>query len=213
MSVGERIKAARLHSGLSVDEIAKKINKDRSTVYRYESQEIEELPITILEPLANALGTTVSYLMGWDDKLKAPTITDDFVVFPVIGELAAGYEHIALENWGGETIEIPSRYLRGHKKDDFIVLKVKGDSMYPMYQNDDVVLVLKQDTMNHSGEIGAVIYEDENATLKKIEYVEGEDWMKLVPLNPEYMPKTITGENLEHCRVIGIPKLLIREIS
>ena len=41
----------------------------------------------------------------------------------------------------------------------------------------------------------------------------GEDWLKLVPINPEYPPKTIEGEELDHCRVIGIPKLLIREIN
>ena len=51
------------------------------------------------------------------------------------------------------------------------------------------------------------------ATLKKVEYVLGEDWMKLIPINPEYQPKTIEGADLELCRVLGIPKLLIREIN
>ena len=211
MFVGERIKTARIKAGMSVDELAKKIGKDRSTVYRYESRDIEELPVTIIEPIAEALGTSVSYLMGWDDKLNSPTVTEDIVVFPVIGEVAAGYEHIALEDWSGDTIEIPSRYLRGHEKEDFIVLRVKGDSMYPIYHDGDSVLIYKQSTINNNGDVCAVIYEDEYATLKKVEYKPGRE-MKLIPINPEYMPKTIEKEQLDHCHIIGIPKLLIREL-
>lgn len=69
MSIGKRIKELRKKLGLSVDEIAEKLGKNRATIYRYESDEIENLPITIIEPLAEILGTTPSYLMGWDDEL------------------------------------------------------------------------------------------------------------------------------------------------
>jgi len=68
MSIGERIKARRLELGLSVDEVAKRLNRDRATVYRYESNEIENLPISILEPLAEILQTSPAYLMGWEKK-------------------------------------------------------------------------------------------------------------------------------------------------
>ena len=67
--------------------------------------------------------------------------------------------------------------------------------------------------MNHSGQIGVVIYDDDKATLKRIEYVFGEDWMKLIPLNPQFPPIMIRNEALEHCRVLGIPKMLIRDIE
>lgn len=40
MTIGEIIKTRRNELGLSVDEVAKKIGKDRSTVYRYESNDI-----------------------------------------------------------------------------------------------------------------------------------------------------------------------------
>lgn len=66
MSVGKRIKDRRQYLGMTVDELAKKLNKNRATVYRYESAEIENLPLTILEPLAKALDVTPSYLMGWE---------------------------------------------------------------------------------------------------------------------------------------------------
>lgn len=216
MTVGERVKQARLKAGLSADELAAKIGKDRSTVYRYESNEIEKLPTSIIEPLSRALGVPPSYLMGWEgreDKLTPPSITDDVVVFPVIGSVAAGYDEIAIEDWSGEKVEIPHSYLRGGKPEDFFVLSVKGDSMYPMYHEGDTVLIRKQPSLDKSGDIGAIMYEGECATLKKIEYVPGEDWLTLVPINPEYKPKTISGADLEQCRVLGVPWLLIRELN
>lgn len=78
MDVGKRIRERRKELNLSVDELAKKLNKNRTTVYRYEKGDIENLPIDILGPLAKALNTTPAYLMGWDDKPTSAidTITD-----------------------------------------------------------------------------------------------------------------------------------------
>ena len=145
--------------------------------------------------------------------LPAPNITEEYTTFPVIGEVAAGYEAVAVEDWEGELIDVPDKYLLGHNKTDFFVLKVKGDSMYPQYQDGDKVLILKQSTMDYSGQIGVVIYGDDMGTLKRVEYAQGEDWMKLVPINPNHPIMRIENEDLEHCRVLGVPRLLLREIK
>ena len=68
MTKGERTKARREALGLSVGELAERLNKNRATIYRYESGEIEDMPITVLEPLAKALNTTPAYIMGWEDE-------------------------------------------------------------------------------------------------------------------------------------------------
>ena len=65
-NIGERIKNRRKMLGLSVDELAETIGKNRATIYRYESNEIENMSITILGPLAKALHTTPAELCGWD---------------------------------------------------------------------------------------------------------------------------------------------------
>lgn len=67
-TIGQRIKQRRKELNLSVDEVAERLGKNRATVYRYESNDIENLPTTILEPLANVLNTTPAYLMGWEDE-------------------------------------------------------------------------------------------------------------------------------------------------
>lgn len=78
MNIGERIKQRRIALGLSVDEIAKQIGKNRATIYRYESSEIENLPTSVLEPLAKALHTTPAILMGWEQPLKIILLNDDY---------------------------------------------------------------------------------------------------------------------------------------
>ena len=167
-----------------------------------------------IERLANYFRILKSELLEEHDKKDfSPNITEDYTTFPVIGEVAAGYDHIAVEDWDGDTVDIPNSFLKGHRKDEFFVLRVKGDSMYPEYQDGDKVLILKQPSLNYSGQVGVVIYDGEIGTLKRVEYVQGEDWMRLVPINPSFPPLRIEGFALEQCKVLGIPKLLIREIE
>ena len=165
---------------------------------------------------AKAYGVSVDYLVGRTEnkaRLDAPKLTDNFVTFQIIGEVAAHYGSFGNEDWTNGKIDIPESWLHGRSMSDYFVLRVSGDSMYPTYQDGDLVLVLKQSTMDHSGQIGVVIYDDDKATLKRIEYVMGENWMRLIPINTQYPPVTIRDERLEHCRVLGIPKKLIRNIE
>ena len=137
---------------------------------------------------------------------------EDTVIFPVLGDVKAGYERFSFED-AEEHVAIPREWLKKRPQEDYFVLRVVGDSMNPKYMDGDIVLVLKQSTMDHSGQIGVVLYNDFYATIKRVEYVMGEDWMKLVPINEEFETVEVIGEALEHCRVLGIPKVLIRNIN
>jgi repressor LexA len=143
----------------------------------------------------------------------SPSTTDEFVSFPVMADVAAGYDHIAYQDWTGDSIDIPRSWLRGRPATDYFVIRVKGDSMYPDYQDGDHVVVLSQSTMDRSGQVGVVRYNDETATLKRIEYVMGEDWMTLRPINPQFPPVTIRDAELEECTVFGVAKYVIRELN
>ena len=209
----DNLKALRYERHITQQQLADALGLSRSTIGMYEKGEREPYFETS-EAIADYFNVRLDDLVGRKNAnaLLSPTISTDTVTFPVIGEIAAGYNHCAVEDWSGETVEIPTYYLKGRKQDDFFVLSVKGDSMYPLYMDGDKVLILRQSTLNHSGEIGATVYDD-YATLKKVEYVNGEDWLRMVPINPQYPPKRVEGAELEQCKVLGIPKLLIREIN
>ena len=66
MSIGDFIKKRRKALGLSADDLAVKIGKNRATIYRYESSYIEKLPSDVLVPLAEALHITPGDLIMKD---------------------------------------------------------------------------------------------------------------------------------------------------
>lgn len=200
---------------LKQQDIADSTNIDKTSISKYCNGKAEPEADNLFS-LSEMFDVSPSWLKGKNVPRKQKsnnlsTNQSEHVVFPVIGEIAAGYDKIAIENWDGETIPIHIDNLKGRPKEDFIVLEVKGNSMFPEFQNGDKVLIQKQNSLDYSGQVGAIMYNDDCATLKKVEYKEGEDWLKLVPINPNFETERIEGEDLEHCTVIGIPKLLIRE--
>lgn len=208
-TTGERIKMYRKRIKLTQTELAELTGyDDRSSISKIEAgiNEINESKVVLF---AKALGVTPAEILGFGEA----EVTDHTISFPILGEVAAGYDKDAITDDSYGAVEIPASWLKGRRPQDYFVLRVSGDSMYPLYQDGDLVLVLSQTTMNHSGQIGVVSYEDNSATLKKIEYIKGEDWMRLVPLNPNYPPIMIRDERLEHCRVHGIAKMVIREVN
>ena len=197
-SIGDRIKQRRLEIGLSVDQVADKIGKNRATVYRYESSEIEKFPIDVLTPLAEALRTTPAYLMGWDDSAPAPTPSNIIPMpetrkIPLVGTIACGEPILAEENIE-EYVSIP-KDLAG----DF-ALRCKGDSMINARIFDgDIVYIRSQDTVEN-GEIAAVLIDNE-ATLKRVKLYE--DHITLEPENPMYKPLSYWGEEMNEVRILG----------
>ncbi len=88
MTIGERIKKRRLELNLSADTLANKLGKDRATIYRYESNSIKNFPISILEPLAEALQTTPAYFISSDeDNQKLFEEQADHILDNVFGNL------------------------------------------------------------------------------------------------------------------------------
>lgn len=67
ITVGQRIHRRRKELNMSADELAERIGKDRATVYRYEKGEIENMPMALLQPTADALEVSISYLMGLEE--------------------------------------------------------------------------------------------------------------------------------------------------
>ncbi len=197
MQIGERIKQRREALGLSADQVADKIGKNRATVYRYESNDIKNFPIEILIPLAEVLHTTPAFLMGWD--VGDGSISENIIPvpemrkIPLIGSIACGAPILAEEHIE-EYIDIPR-----HIHADF-ALTCKGDSMINARIFDgDIVYIRQQDTVNN-GEIAAVLIDGE-ATLKRVQLFE--DHVSLEPENPQYRPLVYWGEEMNNIRILG----------
>lgn len=217
MTVGERIKQRRKELGLSVDEIAKKLGKNRATIYRYESNEIENMPLDVIEPLARVLNVSPAYLMGWEDKkeLKGEYVIKEeivkymprnIVMLPIVGVVRAGQPILATENIEGR-FPIDQTLVNNDK--EYFFLKVKGDSMNLEFKEGSLLLIEKTPCIEN-GEIGVVLVNNHEATVKKV--IQNDNMITLIPMssNPEHVPEMIDLTKME-VKIIGKVKMAIKK--
>lgn len=199
MKTFENIKKYREQQGLSQAELAELVGyTDRSSIAKIEKGAVD-ISESKIAAFAKALNVTPDVLMGISD--EDLEINMDLIKFPVIGKIAAGFDSTAVSEETGEFAYFKAAELSFHSK-DYFVLKVKGNSMYPKLLDGDIVLVHKQTSVD-SGDIAVILYDGEDATLKKVSYEKGKDYVDLIPFNPEYETKRIEKHELEECRVLG----------
>jgi len=198
LNIGDRIKKARLHRGMTLIEVAEKLGKTEATIQRYESGNIKNLKNDTIEELANVLNVSPAHLMGWDTISKPNNILDlspATVKIPVLGKIACGDPITAEENLTGYRYESPDNLPSGK----LIYLEAKGNSMEPTIPNGSFVLIREQPEVE-IGEIAAVLVNgDTEATLKRVKR-QG-NTVILMPDNPKHEPYVITADN--PARIIG----------
>lgn len=71
--IGLRIRRLRLSKSMTQEELAKKVGyTSRSSINKIEKGMVD-LPRSKIVELADALDTTASYLMGWDEEEQSPS--------------------------------------------------------------------------------------------------------------------------------------------
>lgn len=194
MTIGQRIKERREELDITQDELAKRLGyKSRSSINKIEL-DIYNLKQSKIKAIADALQTTPSYIMGWDE-------ADQYILpisiqsLPLLGNISCGKPILA-----GEHIETYVEATTNIKAD--FCLRANGDSMInARILNGDIVFIRKQDTVEN-GEIAAVIIGDE-ATLKRVFYYPDEGKLILQAENPKYEPFVYIGDELNTVKILG----------
>lgn len=211
MTVGEKIREARLKKGFTQAELAELLGyKSRSSINKIEV-EGRDIPRSSIIKFAKALGVSPAYLMGWEDeetkeddgKDELDILTERFdnikhiklKRFPLLGEIACGEPIWADED--KESYVMADMDIRA----DFC-LTAKGDSMVNARIYDGDVVFIKQMPIVDNGEIAAVIIDNE-ATLKRWYYYREENKLMLVAENPKYPPLVYLNEELNEVRCLG----------
>ena len=68
MTIGQRIAAARERRNMTLDEVAKRCNTTKQTIFKYENEIVTNIPYDKIVLLSNALDVSPSYLFGWEEK-------------------------------------------------------------------------------------------------------------------------------------------------
>ncbi len=133
-----------------------------------------------------------------DSRPQAPT--DDSVSVPVVGDIAAGTPISAIEHLD-DTLKLP-RELTG--RGTIFALRVRGDSMIDAAICDGDMVVIRQQTEAHSGQIVAAMI-DEEATVKVYRRRNGHVYLE--PRNEAY--EVIDGDNAV---ILGIVVSVLRNV-
>lgn len=195
---GNILKELRTLNKIKQSDLAQKIGVSTSTIGMYE-QGRREPDFEVLKKFAEFFSVSTDYLLG-----KTESTPKKGIKIPVLGKVAAGIPIEAIENYDyDEWEEIPINLA---KCGEYFALKIKGESMEPKFSSGDVVIVKKQDDVE-SGEIGVVIVNGCDATVKKI--VKQSNGIMLVASNNEvYPPKFFDRESIENLPVKIIGKVV-----
>ena len=150
--------------------------------------------------MANVLNVSPAWLLGYDVPMRpkkefdnnATPLPDEPVSIPVLGKISAGLPLLAVENIEGYDFAPCSDI----KKDfEYFYLIVTGDSMNLIFQDGYRLLVQKQDTLEN-GEIGVIMINGCDATVKRFRNDNGMVILEPMSSNPEhhvqiYNPKEV----------------------
>lgn len=211
-----RLAMLRLQRNLSQKDMAKMLGLTQQAYCNYEKGR-RQVPDEIKSKLADIYHVSIDFLMGrtvgenYESQYGSHSISpvSELVAFDELGTVRGGFDGMLDEIPTGRKIEIPRSELHGRPDTDFFTLRVKGNSMYPKIIDGDTILCERCDSVD-SGTYAVVLYNGDEATVKKVRYVYGEDWLELIPENPEYMPRRIEGADIQLCRIIGKVIRLIR---
>ncbi len=123
---------------------------------------------------------------------------------PNFGFVNAGFPSPA-EDFVDDNISLDERYLM-HSESTFIIV-VGGDSMYPVYQKNDLLIIRTDLVPLHNDDI-IVSVNKEDYTLKRFDKINN----KLVALNPNYK-NCVKIKEEDEVIILGVVGVLVREKS
>lgn len=94
MEIGSRIKALREARGLTLEQVGDFVGVNKATIQRYEIGNID-IKRNVAIKLAECLGTSPSYIMGWvDDPLACVTSAAPTALSPQLQALADAFDQL-----------------------------------------------------------------------------------------------------------------------
>ena len=185
------IKYYRKKLGLTQEELGNYVGVQKSAIAKYENGRIENLKRTTIEKLSELFGILPSELLGISATNNVMSNTTN-----VIGVVPAGTPLEAIEDIIGE-IEYPSRFANK----EVFALQIKGDSMNKVLPDGCIGLFEKTSTLEN-GEIGAIMVNGDDATVKKFYRLTDSYVLEPLSFNPEQHP-LIIKDGTDPVSVIG----------
>jgi len=203
MEMNEYIRKRRKSLKLTTEQVAKYIGVSSPTVTRWETGEIKNIKNDKVLKLATILEIDPMVLIDWDDQEQYQR---NDKLKPILGYARAGYDLFAEEQLLGYE-EVSDAEIN---KGDYF-LQVKGDSMTGSHIFDGSKVYVKSQSYVNSGEIGVVIINGDEATIKKV--IKQKDLLILEATNPDYENRYFTAQEVAELPVSIIGKVISCKIE
>lgn len=200
-----RLKQAMHLRNIKQVELSSKTGIDKSLISNYLSGNYNAKQEKLYK-IAKALNVSESWLMGYNvniDRLNTDEnkiIIDDNVNYigsisktvkiPLLGKVPAGIPIEAIQEILGYE-DIPYELVKNG--DRYFALKIDGNSMYPEYKTNDIIIV-KQQSDCISGQDCVVLVNGYDATFKRV--IKEVDGIKLKPLNNDFETMKYTNDDI-----------------
>lgn len=208
----QNLKFLRTKYNLTQEQLANNINSTRSTVNNWEN-EISEPNLDMIRKLTETFNVKDNIVFE-DLKSKYNTsfvdLEEDTINIPVLGRIPAGIPFEAIEDVI-KYIDIPKEWTCGNQ--EYFGLLIDGNSMFPKYQNEDIVIFQKcEDPIKCNNKDCAVMVNGNDATFKK--FIFNNNGVILQPYNMEYETKSFTPEEIQRLpvKLVGFAVQIRRDI-
>ena len=202
MEFKDIVRKRRLEIGATLEEIGKAVGVSKATVQRWESGEIKNVRRDKINRLADALQTTPSCLMGWEEPSSMPLpanmrpFDSKIDMVPVVSPGRGGWNGLPLPVYDGAMPVYDRR-----NPQEYVWMQAEGDSMSPDINDGDFVLVHLQ-PVAENGDYVIALLSGEEGTLKI--FSRDSSGIMLRPLNPQHPYRFIPKDRSAELRIYGV---------
>lgn len=196
--IGRNIEKYRKLKRISAEELGRRVGLTKKTIRRYETGEIRIINDRVIA-IADALSIDPALLYEGTDIVEP---VEELTKLPIVGAVSCGNGMLAYQEIEGYE-EVPTSWLNGG---EYFFLRAKGDSMInARIMDGDLLLIRRQEDVD-SGEIAAVLIDDE-IVLKRVYKTNGT--IILQSENPKYQPIVVQKSDMKNVRIIGKLKKVV----
>jgi len=202
-----KIKDIREKNNLTQQQLADKLHINQQNIARYELNQ-RTIKMDFLLELCKLFNVKLDYFVP--NNTSFVNLEEDTINIKVLGRIPAGIPFEAIEDVI-KYIDIPKEWTYGNK--EYFGLLIDGNSMFPKYQNGDIVIFQKcEDPIKCNNKDCAVMVNGNDATFKK--FIFNNNGVILQPYNMEYETKSFTPEEVQELpvKLVGFAVQIRRDI-
>lgn len=202
----DKLKTLRERKNITQQELAEDLHINQQQIARYENNQ-RQFKQDFLYKLADYFKVSINEFFPPSKYDNARTI-ESTIKIAIYGSIKAGMP-LESQNDIIDYMDVPKKWAKNGKK--LFGLKISGDSMYPKYQDGEIVIFRQEeDIESQKNKDCAIMINHTKSTFKKL--LVNDVSIVLQAYNPNYDIMTFTKEQVENLPIIVLG-IAIKKVS